>query len=177
MQIFNKMDKIVRFIGIAGCIVAGCALVFNFGLIVYDVISRYFFSNAVRGSNEYVSLAETVLIFFGLAYTQYKRGMVHVTFFMRMLPKRGPVISWAIVNLFGTVVSILLMYASFVHAAFITEMRSATLTLYIPYYPFYYLMGTGFALFAIQLLFDSIKNVLALFNKDLREQVVSEWPA
>ena len=93
MKTLNKIDKIDGYIGIAGCVVAGLALAFNFGIIVIDVIRRFVFHNAIRGSAEYVSLAETVLIFFGMAYTQHKKGMVHVTFFMRKLPGIGSMIA------------------------------------------------------------------------------------
>lgn len=177
METISKIEKIVKYIGIVGCIVAGGALLFNFGLIVFDVIRRFVFHNAIRGSTEYVNLAETILIFFGMAFTQHKKGMVHVTFFMKMLPKLGPLISWTIVNWFGTFVGILLTYAAFIHADFVQTLHSATATLYIPLYPFYYLMGFGLALFAIQLFFDSFKTTVAIFNPKVREQVIADWPA
>ena len=176
MKVLERAQKIVGYLGKAGCVVAALALVFNFGIIVVDVISRFAFHNPVLGTTEYVGLAETILIFFGMAYTQHNRGMVHITFFMKMLPKQGPMISWVVVNWLSAVVGVLLAYASFVQAGFVQTMKSATATLYIPYYPFYYLMAFGFALLAIELVFGAIRNSVGLFNKDVREQIISEWP-
>lgn len=177
LERLDKADKIVGYIGIFGCIVAGIALTFNFGIIVVDVFRRLFGMKAILGSQEYVSLAETVLVFFGMAYTQHKKGMVHITFFMRMLPKSGPMISWVFVNWLSAIVGVLLTYASFIHADFMQTMSTSTATLYIPYYPFYYLMGVGFAIFAIELIYGAVVNTIGLFNKEVREKVVSEWPA
>ena len=55
-------------------------------------------------------------------------------------------------------------------------MKAATDTLYIPYYPFYYLMAIGLTLFAIELIFGAVRNTVGLFNRDLRERIISEWP-
>ena len=172
----ERTRNIVGYIGKFGCVIAALALIFNFGIIVVDVISRFVFHNPVLGTTEYVGLAETVLIFFGMAYTQHNKGMVHITFFMKMLPKQGPMISWVIVNWLSAIVGVLLTYASFVHAGFVQTMKSATATLYIPYYPFYYLMGFGMALLAIELLFSAVRYTIGLFNKDLRTQIIAEWP-
>ena len=176
MKTLDKIDRVVGWLGLAGCVVAAIAMLFNFGIIVVDVFRRFVLNSAIRGSTEYVSLAETVLVFFGMAYTQHKRGMVEITFFMRKLPGMGPMISWVVVNWLSAIVGILLTYASFVHAGFVQTMKSATATLYIPFCPFYYLMGIGMTLLAIQLIFDAVKNTAGLFNEEVRERVISEWP-
>lgn len=176
MKTLEKVEKIVGYIGLAGCIVAALALVFNFGVIIVDVFRRFVLHNALRGSSEYVGLGETILIFFGMAYTQHKKGMVEITFFMRKLPGNGPMICWTVVNWISAVVGVLLAYASFVHAGFQQVMKAATDTLYIPYYPFYFLMGVGLSLFAIELIYGAVKNTVGLFNREVRERVISEWP-
>ena len=176
MKNLDKTEKIVGYIGLAGCIIAALAIVFNFGVIIADVFGRFVLHKAVRGSSEYVGLGETVLIFFGMAYTQHKKGMVEITFFMRKLPGQGPMICWTFVNWLSAIVGVLLTYASFVHAGFLKTMKAATDTLYIPYYPFYYLMAVGLTLFAIELVYGAIRNTIGLFHKDLRERIISEWP-
>jgi TRAP-type C4-dicarboxylate transport system permease small subunit len=176
VKTLDRIEKIVGYIGLVGCVVAGAAMLFNFGIIVVDVFRRFVLSSAIRGSTEYVSLGETVLIFFGMAYTQHKKGMVEITFFMRKLPGSGPVISWAVVNWLSAAVGVLLTYASYIHAGFVQAQGSATPTLYIPYFPFYYLMAVGLTLFAIELLFGAVKNTIALFHRGVRERVISQWP-
>ena len=172
----KKIEKIVGYIGVVGLVIAAAALVFNFAVIIADVIGRNFFQKPITGSSEYVALGEIVLIFFGMAYTQHKRGMVHITYFMRKLPGQGPVIAWMLVNWLSAIVGVLLAYAGFLHTDFVKMLGQSTGTLYIPYYPFYFMMSIGFVLMAIQLIFDACTYTIALFNKPVREKVISEWP-
>lgn len=153
---------------------AALMLIFNMCIIVVDVFCRYVLDASIIGSNEYVQLGQTILIFLGLGYTQFNRGLVHVAFFMKKLPRLSPVIVWALQAWIGTFVCALLTYASLIRIPFI---KQSTTSLLIPFRPFYYIMAMGFFVYTIATLFEAVRSTVGVFNKELRQEVMDNWPA
>lgn len=174
MKTVKKIEKGVDIFTRVFGYVAVLALVFNMSVIVIDVFCRYVLKSAIIGSNEYVQLGQTVLIFMGLAYTQFNRGLVHVAFFMKKLPKLSPVVVWALQGWVSAVVCALLTYAAWTRIPFI---RQSTTSLLIPFKPFYYVMAVGFFVYAVATLFDAVKSTVGIFNKEVRQEVIDNWPA
>ncbi len=177
MKTISKIEKGIGYFTRAFSIVSIAALAYMMLVIVYDVFCRFVFKSSTLGTTELVGLAETLVVFFAFGYTQYKKGLVHVTFFMRKLPKLTPMITWTLTGWISTTMAGLLAYASWVQAAVIHSVNQTTATLYIPLYPFYYTMAIGFAVFTVALAFDALKSTIGLFNKDVGEMVMQEWPA
>jgi len=173
----RKIENVIGFVTRKFSYVSLAALTFMMVIIIVDVALRKATGSGIKGSPELVGLAESIAVFFAFGYTQHKRGLVHVSFFMKKFPKMGPLICWTITGWISTITCGLIAYASFVQAAYLTGKKTATATLFIPYYPFYYLMAIGFCIFTLALLFDSIKNVVAFFNEDVRKDVEDNWPA
>jgi TRAP-type C4-dicarboxylate transport system permease small subunit len=103
-------------------------------LVVCDVFLRYVFSAPIKGSYEMVSLLMTMAVFFSFAYAQKTKSLVYMTFFMRKLPRPLPMVVWALTNLLGFGVSLILTVASFQQTVVIRTMATTTASLYIPLY-------------------------------------------
>ncbi len=173
MNTINKLDKITEIITKIFAYVAGAALLFNVVIILANVIMRAF-GKAIVGTEEYVSVAEVVLIFLAMGYTQYSGGLVHVCFFMKKLPKLGPVILWALNQWVGVGIIALLAYQNFMQ---ISKIRQVTTALLIPLKPFYGVIAVGCVIYGIAQLYMAVKSTVALFNAEVREDVISKLPA
>ncbi len=145
-------------------------------LVVCDVFLRYVFSAPIKGSYEIVSLLMTLVVFFSFAYAQKTKSLVYMTFFMRKLPSRMPHVLWALTNLCSFGISVLLTVAAFQQTGVIRKMATTTASLYIPLYPFYFIMGLAFVGFTLTLFYDAVKAVLGVFSKRIGEIVKAEWP-
>ena len=177
MNTIKKIEKGLNVFSWIFCSVGIVALTFCVLVIVYDVFSRFILKSAVLGSGEYVSMAEVVLVFLGLAYTQHNHGLVHITFFMRKLPKLSPVIVWTINEWLGTAVVVLLTYASWLQTAVVKKLSLATTSLLIPLYPFHIIMTIGFFAYAVVQAFSAIKSTVGIFNEEVRQDLIANWPA
>jgi len=177
MNTIRKIEKGLNVFSWIFCAAAILALTFCVLITVYDVFSRFVLNSSLIGSGEYVSMAEVVLVFLALAYTQHNHGLVHITFFMRKLPKISPVIMWTINEWLGAAVTVLLTYASWMQAGVVKKLSLATNSLLIPLHPFYIIMTVGFFAYAVVQTFSAVKSTVGLFNKEVRQDVIDNWPA
>ncbi len=70
-----------------------------------------------------------------------------------------------------------LVYMTFFQQTIVIRtMATTTASLYIPLYPFYFIMGIAFAGFTVMVLYDAVKAVVAVFHKKVAEIVMAEWP-
>ncbi len=142
-------------------------------LIVAYIISRVF-GVAIIGTEEYVSLAQVIVISIAFGYTHFNRGLVHVGFFMKKLPGKGSYIAWLLDNWISAAVCILWAYQSFTRYPFV---KQASTMLNIVHKPFYLVMTIGISIYALSQLFDAIKCTVGLFNKDLCQEIQDDYPA
>ncbi|MCD8016637.1 MAG: TRAP transporter small permease [Oscillospiraceae bacterium] len=173
MKVINTISKFTNIFTKVFAYVSALAVLFNVVIILANVIMRAF-GNAIVGTEELYSMSEVVLIFLALGYTQYNGGLVHVCFFMKKLPGISPVVMWAINQWVSFIAVSLCVWQTFVRVPLVKQVSTALL---IPYKPFYVIIGIGFAVYAVACLFESIKATAAIFNKEVREDVVSHLPA
>ena len=173
MKTINKLSKITDVITVTFGYIAAAALLFNVVIIILNVVFRAF-GSAIIGTEEYISMGEVVLIFLALGYTQYNRGLVHVCFFMKRIPGAGSVVAWALHQWMGVVVIIMLLVET---CKQIPMVRQVTTALLIPNKPFYVVVAVGCAVYLVAQLFEAIKATAAIFNKEVREEVVKNLPA
>lgn len=173
MKTINKISRVVNIITKAFAYVSAVALLFNIAIILLNVVLRAF-GKAVIGTEEFVSVSEVVLIFLALGYTQYNRGLVHVAFFMKKLPGLGPVIAWALHQWIGAVVVALLVYETVLRVPMVKQFTTALL---IPYKPFYVVIAVGFSVYLLAQIYEAVKSTVAIFNAEVRQDVVDNLPA
>ena len=173
LKTINKLNRAAEIFTTVFAWIAGAALLFNVVIIVANVFLRST-GNAIVGVEEYVSLSEIIVIFLALGYTQIKRGLVHVCFFMRKIPGKGSLIMWTINMWIAVAVLACLSYETFRHAPAVKQVSTALL---IPFRPFYYIIGVGAVVWLVAQLFEAIKSTSALFSKEIAEDVIQNWPA
>lgn len=173
MKTLNKINKVVDIFTKVFAYVAGAALLFNVVIILVNVIMRYF-GKAVVGVEEYVSLAEILVIFLAIGYTQSQRGLVHVCFFMKKIPGKGSLIVWALNMWIAVAVLVCLVIETLKRAPMVRQVSTALL---LPYKPLYYVIAIGAFVWLIAQLFDAVKSTVAIFNDEVAENVREHWPA
>ena len=173
MQTLNKINRLTEGFTTVFAYIAGLALLFNVGIIIVNVVLRYF-GKAVVGAEEYVSLAEIAVIFLALGYTQIKRGLVHVCFFMKKIPGKGALIMWAINMWIAVGVLACLAVETFNRAPKVKQVSTALL---IPFKPFYYVIAVGAVVWLVAQLFEAVKATIGIFNTEVGADVIENWPA
>ena len=175
-ETIRKVEKGVGVFTKAFAWVSVIATVVMMIFMLVDIVLRFVFSKPILGGYEIVTVMLAIIIFFAFGYTQFNKEMVHACFFMRKFPGLVPLGLWVFNGLVAAGIAALLAYASFVQTGIIQTLGQTTQTLYIPLFPFYMMMGIGFTVFTIALLFDVVKSVLAFFNKEIRDEVMENWP-
>ncbi len=173
MKTIKQADRVVDIITHVFAYIGAAALLFNVVIILLNVLLRAFGSSVI-GVEEYVSLAEVVMIFMAIGYTQWKGGLVHVCFFMKKIPGIGSMIMWTIHMWLASAVIFLLIYQTWVR---IPNINQVTTSLLIPLQPFYVVLLVGCIVYLIAQMYEAVKCTVGLFNKELRQEIMNSWPA
>lgn len=128
-------------------------------LVTTDVVLRYFFNRPIKGSYELVEFMMVVLVFFGLAYTQTKKGHISVSLFTgKMSPERLAVIQSATYLLCLGIFSII-AWRCVVQATVLQTSGETSAVLFIPRYPFMWITAFGSALLSLIFLKDLLQSL------------------
>jgi len=172
----KTMDKISKVVGIfttSFAYIAAVALLFIIFITLANVVMRWF-GSAIIGTEEYASMAQIAVIFLALGYTQHTGGLVHVAFFMKKLPKLAPIVAWAIHAWVGTAMVSILVWQTVIR---IPHIKQATVSLLIPYQPFYVVVAVGCAVYLVAQLLVAVKSTIALFDAEVRQEIIESLPA
>ena len=127
---------------------AGLVLVALMLLTTADVAGRYFFNSPITGVFDVTHFAVLIMVFLGLAYCGFQGGHVAIDILYNQLSRPIAVILNRIVNLIGCILFGLIAWRSLVQSADVKEFNEASQLVLIPFYPFYYILALGAALFA-----------------------------
>jgi len=144
---------------------AGLGMIFIIPLMLLtsaDVVGRNFFNKPLPGTFELSEFMLAVVILLGAAYTQQEKGHVSVDF---ILSRFGPRMQKVFQVL--TFVLSLLIIAIVVWQGIILGIEETEVTdqLRIPKGPFKVLVGLGGGLLWLELFFDLIDSLRALFGR------------
>jgi TRAP-type C4-dicarboxylate transport system permease small subunit len=133
-------------------------------LTIADVVLRKTISRSILGTVELSEFMMVILVFFGLAQTEITNGHVKVDLVMRRFGDRVQGVVDAITQficflLFGAATWATLVYSSAMRAS-----KEVTQDLWIPKYPFIYVVAVGWALLGLVLFI----NFLMALGKVLR---------
>ena len=146
--IVAAINQVSRVCGIVAIIFLLAMMV----LTVSDVFLRYVFNAPITGSVEITESFMVVGGFLGIAWCAVKRGHVKVNLITSHLPPRFQAIVESITFILAFIVVPLVAWQGFAQARYMQLEGKASTLLEIPTYPFYGVIGIGYALLFLVLL-------------------------
>ncbi len=173
MKLLRMLEKGTERLTRYSAYIAAVALIFNTVIIAAYIISRAL-GHAIIGTEEYVCMGQVILIALALGYTHHSRGLVYVGFFMKKLPGKCPWIAWVLDAWISVAVCAAWAYQSFVR---LPVVRQTSNMLTIPFKPFFLIMSIGIVIYTLSQLFEAIKCTVGCFRREVREEVIEDWPS
>ena len=154
---YNQFKAVVSKVSSAISVVS---MVINFVImfvLVVDIILRLTTEKmAVLGTYELTELSMVLIVFLSFAVTQIDKENVHVTLFTDRFPYRAKAYVDGVISGLTSILCAVIFYASVLQGIGDTKSGITTAVLYIPTFPFVWIMAIGFLLLTIVLLVDTI---------------------
>jgi TRAP-type C4-dicarboxylate transport system permease small subunit len=144
-------------------------------LIVLDVFLRFVFNNPISGSYELVERGMFCAIFASFAYAQTEKAHIRIDLLVGKFPEKLHMLFDFIFGVLSTAAVTAIAYAAVLQAQTALSSSYTTSVLKLSLYPFYWLEFACMLLFAITLLYDSLKNLVAMFSTQVAEDVRAAW--
>lgn len=144
--------------------VAGFFLAVMMALTGTDVALRYFFNHPIPGSYEITEFIMPVVVAFGLAFCQMEKGHVQVDLFTSLLPHRLQVFCRVGAHFMMVVVYGLIAWQTLIRARELMTSGQYSEVLYIPIYPFAWVVCVGCAVFCLAALKAFLDNLNEAMN-------------
>ena len=144
-------------------------------LIVLDVTLRKLLNSPVPGAYELVQYALMASVFASFAYCQSERGHIHITMLIRLMPQKLRFAAYSFTGLLSAVIAGYLGYAAIRQAKQAFEFNYTTGLLKFAVFPFFWIMAVAMFLFTIAILFDVMRSVIAMFNKEFADEIQKDW--
>lgn len=125
-------------------------------LVVVNVILRYGWTS-IKGTYDYVGLLTAVSVTLAISYCAYERGHIEVEILMERLPQRVQSVVGSIMMLISAAFFAIACWQSVVVGNTMKVSRETTMAVYVPLYPFMYILAGGLGLMALVVLLHSIK--------------------
>ena len=135
------------------------ALLLMVVLITVDVVLRYFFNRPIKGSYELVEFMMVFLVFSGLAFTQQKKSHVAVSLLTEKLSPGTNAVLSSITGVLCFAILALVSWRSIVQAESVRTAGTCSGVLFIPHYPFMWVVAAGAVLLTVQYLIDVLRAV------------------
>ncbi len=149
MKIVYGTAKTLHYIAAAGLLVLMM-------LQVANMIGRYFFNSPLQGTTDLGSFMLLVIAALGLGWAALERRHIQVGLVMDLLPKRVQLVTDTIMLTICCAVAAFVSYVNIL--AGITWPARTSSVLNIPWAPFRYILGGGFAVLAVCALITLIEN-------------------
>ncbi|OPY76564.1 MAG: Tripartite ATP-independent periplasmic transporter [Syntrophorhabdus sp. PtaU1.Bin058] len=156
MQIKTKIEKICRvcdyiaYIGIAVTIV----------ITVTEFICRSF-GRPLEGTYDIIGLIQVVLVCAALPYCTLQKGHIRVDMFMALLPKRVQVVIDSIIGLLSLSFFLFVAWQSVMMGNSFRRTGDVSMTVFIPFYPFVYIIALSCVFMALLIFSDTIESIFS----------------
>ncbi|MDR2487415.1 MAG: TRAP transporter small permease [Clostridiales Family XIII bacterium] len=142
----EKMIKAYGFFAKVLAILSAGGICVMMMVTVIDIVMRNVLNQALTGSTEIISMTMVAVVYFGVGYTTYQRGMITVDVL------KVPFVVVFFCNLLSIVTSVVFILSLLQQAGVALMRGGGTLRLHIPNWPFMYIAAFGFAMMALSLL-------------------------
>lgn len=154
---FNKViEKYIFWIPKFLSRIGSFTLILMMFLTVADVLLRKVLSKSILGTVEVTEFMMVILVFFGLANAEILNANIKVDILMNRFKERTQMIVETFTQFFSFLVFVFITRYSFIYAGSKIGSGEVSQDLWIPVYPFVYLVALGCGLLTIVLFFKSI---------------------
>ena len=143
----------------AAAAVAGVVLVALMLMTVADVVGRYFFNSPLNGVFDLTQFSVLIMTFLSFAYCGFRGAHVVIELLYDRIPKSAQFVVRRVSNAVGAVLFSVIAWRAIVQSVDVREFKEASQLLTIPYWPFYYVVAFGAALFAVVLVIKTIVDL------------------
>ncbi|MCF0121535.1 MAG: TRAP transporter small permease [Oscillospiraceae bacterium] len=144
-------------------------------MVCLDVVLGNIFKSPIPGMYEICQLMLSMVVFTSWAYTQTVHGHIHVTMFVSKMPQKLRFFCFSLTSFIATAVLGIGTYAVYKQILVKKLSGEATGTLQLPFWPFYIFELVAFGLLTILLLRDAIKAAMAMFDKEMADEIQATW--
>lgn len=152
MGILEKVSKVAAMLG-------ALALIIMMSTTVLDVLLRYVTGNSILGSTEIVSYLLTAVVYFGVGYCVFEKGMITIDLF------KVPLVIEYITRFLGVIVCAFIIFSVTKGAFLSMRVGGASLLISIPKWPFMLITSFGFAMMCILIILQTTEDIKANINK------------
>jgi TRAP-type C4-dicarboxylate transport system permease small subunit len=153
----RKVVKGYEYLAKGFAIVSGISICAMMMVTVVDIFMRTTMNGSLTGGTEIVSMLMVCVVYFGVGYTAFKRGMITVDII------KVPYFIVFIMNILSLITGIVLIMSLLQQAGVALARGGGTLRLHIPNWPFMYITAFGFMTVLLSLV---ILTVLDFKNKN-----------
>ncbi|MDR3299908.1 MAG: TRAP transporter small permease [Candidatus Accumulibacter sp.] len=171
----KSCDKIIGQLAGAAGMAASVGIFFLMIFIVLDVFLRFTFNSPIMGSYELVERGMFCAIFASFAYAQTEKAHIRIDFLVGKLPEKPHLFFDFFFGILSTGTAAVIAYAAVLQAQTAFASHYTTSVLRLSLYPFYWVEFVCMLVFAITLLYDSVKNAIAIFNPRVAREVKAGW--
>ena len=171
-KLFSIIDKLSSFAGWVSLLL----IVFMMLFLTVSVLTRWLFRYSFNGAYEITQFALAVTFIASYSYAQTCRRHVCLSILIKKFPEKVRYALAVFVNLFGMVIVAILCYAFCVHGKYSYTTHYTSTNLHLPIWPLCFVCALMLAIFALTLLEDLIKSILAFRgNQEYREELAKGW--
>ena len=148
----NWLYKIARAVNGMGIVIIFLLML----LTVTDVVLRKIFNKGILGTLEISEFMMVAIVYFSLAEGELKDRNVNIDLLVNRLSLKSRAIIDVIVKILGFFLYCFITFAAFGYAALMKSSGEVSLDLWLPKYPFIYIVAVTLILFCVVLFFRMI---------------------
>lgn len=161
----NWLKRIIDLSSKALGAIGNTALMVMMVIMVADIALRYLLNIPLMGSYEIVEFLMVIVVFFQLAQTEQEDGHIRVTMLVDRFPKKVRQSLNVLLLLLSSAIMGLAGYAAVIQTFVVKGKNLTSAVLFIPVYPFVFLLAIGSFMFMLTLLLKSIMACIEMFEK------------
>jgi TRAP-type C4-dicarboxylate transport system permease small subunit len=154
----NTYERVFGTLTRWGDYLARCGMVALMVLVVANVILRYGWKS-IQGTYDYVGLITAIAVSLAVAFTAYERGHIEIEILMEHFPSRVQNVVGSIMFLISTGFFCIASWQCVVVGKSMRAANETTMAVYVPLFPFLYILAFGMGLTALAFLIHTVKYV------------------
>ena len=147
-----RAERLVGFLVQTAAFIAGAVLIALMLMTAADVAGRAIFNAPITGVFDLTHFAVLTMAYLGLALCGFRGDHIAIEIVYQKLGHRTRRVLDGLTNLLGAALFGLIAWQAIAQAVIVREIDEASQLLNIPFFPFYWLLAAGAALFALVML-------------------------